>query len=54
MEKEFKTYFSTSVKISTIQTLDKYALKLGLKRSDVGRRIVEYFIKHNDVEDLKE
>ena len=50
---EFKTHFSSSIKISTIRKLDEYALKLKTKRSDVGRRILEYFIEHNDVEDLQ-
>ena len=53
-EKEYKTSFSSMLKIATIQTLDEYGLTLGTSRSDVGRRIIEFFIEHNDVEDLKE
>jgi len=53
-EKEYKTSFSSMLKIATIQTLDEYGLKLGTSRSDVGRKIIEFFIEHNDVEDLKE
>jgi len=52
-EKEYKTSFSSMLKIATIQTLDEYGLKLGTSRSDVGRKIIEYFIEHNDVEDLQ-
>lgn len=53
-EKEYKTGYSTTLRIATIQTLDEYASKLNTKRSDIGRKIIEYFIEHNDVEDLKE
>ena len=52
-EKEFKTGYSTTLKIVTMRTLDEYASKLNIKRSDVGRRIIEYFIEHNDVEDIQ-
>lgn len=52
-EKEFKTGFSTSLKISTFQKLDEYAKDLRMPRADIGRRIIEYFIEHNDVEDLQ-
>ena len=52
-EKEFKTGYSTSVKISTMQKLVEYAYKLQIPKADVGRRIIEFFIEHNDVEDLK-
>ena len=52
-EKEFKTGYSTTLRIATIQTLDEYALKLGTKRSDIGRKIIEYFIEHNDIEDIQ-
>ncbi len=53
-EKEFKTGFSTSLRITTMQQLDEFSKILNLKRADVGRKIIEYFIEHNDVEDLKE
>lgn len=53
-EKEFKTGYSTTLRITTIQTMDEYASILKTKRSDVGRKIIEYFIEHNDVEDLQE
>lgn len=53
-EKEFKTGYSTSLKISTHQKLVEYAYKLRISKSDIGRRIIEYFIEHNDVEDLAE
>lgn len=53
-EKEFKTGFSTSLKISTICKLDEFSKSLNLRRADVGRKIIEYFIEHNDVEDLNE
>ena len=52
-EKEFKTAFSTTLKISTIKVLDQYATKLRISRADVGRRIIETFVEHNDVEDLQ-
>lgn len=52
-EKEFKTGYSTSVKISTMQKLVEYAYKLQIPKADVGRRIIEFFIEHNDVEDLR-
>ena len=52
-EKEFKTGYSTSIKISTMQKLVEYAYKLQIPKADVGRRIIEFFIEHNDVEDLK-
>ena len=52
-DKEFKTGFSTSLKISTFQKLDEYAKDLRMPRADIGRRIIEYFIEHNDVEDLQ-
>ena len=35
------------------QTLDEYASKLNISRADIGRKIIEYFIEHNDVEDLQ-
>ena len=53
-EKEFKTGFSMSIKISTAQKLVEYAYKLRIPKAEVGRRILEFFIEHNDVEDLKE
>jgi hypothetical protein len=52
-EKEYKTGFCSMLRISTIQKLDEYGSKIGTSRSDVGRRIIEYFIEHNDVEDLQ-
>lgn len=51
--KEFKTGYSTTLRIVTIQTLDEYASKLDISRADIGRKIIEYFIEHNDVEDLQ-
>jgi len=51
---EFKTGFSMSLKISTMQKLVEYAYKLRISKSDIARRIIEYFIEHNDVEDLAE
>lgn len=53
-EKEFKTGFNTTLRIATIQTMDEYASKLNSTRANIGRKIIEYFIEHNDVEDLKE
>jgi len=52
-EKEYKTGYSTSLKITTIQKIVEYAYRLQIPKADVGRRIIEYFIEHNDVEDLK-
>ena len=52
--REYKTGLSTSVNISTICKLDDFSRVLNLKRADVARRIIEFFIEHNDVEDLKE
>ena len=51
--KEFKTGYSTTLRIVTVQTLDEYASKLDISRADIGRKIIEYFIEHNDVEDLQ-
>lgn len=51
---DFKTGYSTSIKISTMQKLVEYAYKLKIPKAEVGRRILEYFIEHNDVEDLQE
>ena len=53
-EQDFKTNFSTSIKIPTMQKLVEYAYKLKMPKAEVGRRILEYFIEHNDVEDLTE
>ena len=53
-DQEFKTGFSMSIKISTAQKLVEYAYKLRIPKAEVGRRILEFFIEHNDVEDLKE
>lgn len=52
-EKEFKTSYSTSVKISTKQKIISIAHLLNIPQADVGRRIFEYFFEHNDVEDLQ-
>ena len=51
---EYKTGFSTSLKISTVQKIVEFAYKLKTPKAEVGRKIIEYFIEHNDVEDLKE
>ncbi len=51
---DFKTGYSTSIKIATMQKLVEYAYKLKAPKAEVGRRILEYFIEHNDVEDLIE
>lgn len=53
-EKEFKTGYSTTLNISTMNQLDEYSKKLGIERADVERKIIEYFIIHNNVEDLKD
>ncbi len=53
-EKEFKTGYSTSLKISTMRAIDEYSYKLRISKGEVGRKIIEYFIEHNDVEDLQE
>ena len=52
-EKEFKTGFSTSLTISSVQKIVEYAYKLKMPKAEVGRKIIEYFIAHNDVEDLQ-
>lgn len=52
--KEFKTGYSTSIKISTMQKIVEFSQELKIPKADVGRRILEYFIEHNDVEDLIE
>lgn len=52
-EKEYKAGFSTSLKIATICKLDEFSSTLQTAKSDVARRIIEYFIEHNDIEDLK-
>lgn len=54
MTSDFKTGFSTSIKISTMQKLVEYAYKMKIPKAEVGRKIIEYFIEHNDVEDLQE
>lgn len=50
--REYKTGLSTTVTISTICKLDEISRILNLKRADVARRIIEYFIEHNEAEDL--
>lgn len=52
-EKEYKTGYSTTLRIVTIQTLDEYASTLNISRADIGRKIIEFFIEHNDLEDLR-
>jgi hypothetical protein len=52
-EKEYKTGLSTTVTIPTICKLDDFAKILNSGRADVVRKIIEYFIEHNDVEDLQ-
>lgn len=52
--KEFKTGYSTTLTISSMQKIVEYAYKLKMPKAEVGRKIIEYFIEHNDVEDLKE
>ncbi len=53
-EKEWKTGYSTSIKISTMEKVVEVQKKLNIPKADVGRRIFEYFFEHNDVEDLIE
>ena len=50
--KDYKTGYSTSIKISTMENIKESAVKLGISQADVGRRIFEYFYEHNDIEDL--
>lgn len=52
-EREYKTGLSTSIKFSTMCKLDEYSEILKLRRADVARKIIEYFLEHNDVEDLQ-
>ena len=52
-ETEFKTGYSTSIKISSMQKLVEFAYKLRIPKADIGRRIIEYFLEHNDIEDLQ-
>lgn len=51
---DFKTGYSTSIKISTMQKLVEFSQELKIPKAEVGRRILEYFFEHNDVEDLQE
>jgi hypothetical protein len=51
--KEFKTGYSTTLTISSMQKIVEYAYKLKMPKAEVGRKIIEYFIEHNDVEDLQ-
>lgn len=53
-EQEFKTGYSTSIKISTMKNINKAKDKLKIPKSEVGRRILEYFFEHNDIKDLQE
>lgn len=50
---EYKTGFSTSLKISTVQKIVEFAYKLKTPKAEVGRKIIEFFIEHNDLEDLR-
>lgn len=52
-EKDYKTGLSALIKNSTMQKIEDYAYQLRIKKSDVARRILEYFIEHNDVEDIQ-
>lgn len=52
-QEEFKTGYSTSIKISTMKKLAEYAYILKTPKAEVGRRILEYFITHNKIEDLQ-
>lgn len=52
-EKDYKTGYSTTIKISTKQKIVEYSSELKISQADVGRKIIEYFIEHNDVEDLQ-
>lgn len=54
IEENFKTGFSLSIKISTAQQIVESAYKLKIPKAEVGRKILEYFFEHNDIEDLKE
>lgn len=53
-EQEFKTGYSTSIKISTMKNINEAKDKLKIPKSEVGRRILEYFFEHNDIKDLQE
>lgn len=53
-EQDFKTNYSMTIKTSTMQKLLEYAYKLKIPKAKVGRLILEYFIEHNDIEDLQE
>lgn len=51
---DFKTGICSTVSLITVQKLDDYGDKLNASRADIIRKILEFFIEHNDVEDLKE
>ena len=51
--KDYKTGYSTTIKISTKQKIVEYSSELRISQADVVRKIIEYFIEHNDVEDLQ-
>lgn len=54
IEQEFKTGFSMSLSISMQQKLVEYAYKLRTSKSEAARRILEYFIAHNNIKDIAE
>lgn len=51
--KEFKTIFSMSINIPTLESIEYMSKQLDISKSEVCRKIFEYFIEHNDIEDLQ-
>ena len=51
--KDYKTGYSTTIKIKIKKKIVEYSSELRISQADVGRKIIEYFIEHNDVEDLQ-
>ncbi len=50
---EFKTGCSTTIPISAACKINEMAKSLDLKKTDVTRRIILYFLKHHSAQDLK-
>lgn len=52
-DKEYKTGYSTTVSIPIMNKIEETQKKLNISKSEVGRKIFEFFYEHNDIEDLQ-
>lgn len=51
---EFKTGCSTTIPISAARKINEFTGLLQIKKTDVVRRIILYFLKHHNAQDLKD